>query len=268
MADQRCGECLAAHYCSMKCQIADRPLHRLLCSVYRPFLATRPKRRVVRVEQTDYIFDYKLALLFPFEAEEPELIWVEVQVDIDDPEKDWEGHMLDRSSNPSSEMHEIPLPNEEGIALEFNLDKYVPRDTHPESMVVTWEHLFAKNRNLQDFWPFGENESEVGNQCLEKLNEGYSFTGHCSSRYPPKDHGNQVVMRCERVSDYSRKEGKCYHDVTLTDLRLAFNHFSRHNNTFEGAKPNEFYIRQNTDWVKVVKLSSHYERFSKKKGNI
>jgi hypothetical protein len=56
-----------------------------------------------------------------------------------------------------------------------------------------------------------------------------------------------------------------YGDVTLTNLRVAFDYFSQNYNTFQGDEPNEFYVRQNADWVKVAKLGSHYEKFSGKR---
>jgi hypothetical protein len=103
---------------------------------------------------------YKLALLLARKGEEPELIWVEAKVDYHPDEEDIHDR---RSTKWIFEKLDIPWPSQEHINPEFNLEKYVPCDTQPESRVATWENFSAKNRNLQVFWPFNENESEVGN---------------------------------------------------------------------------------------------------------
>lgn len=213
----------------------------------------------VEEDSMDIIFDYKLALLFPLKGEQPELIWVEVKVDGNYYNEDWERDLLDRPSSPTWEKHEIPYPSEEHITPEFNLDNYARREVDAGH----YEYFSKKSRTFQVFWPSDdsllERGDEIGNQCLERLNSGYSFTAHHGTIRSEGYNGNQVVMRYEQVEDDRTNDGKYYHDINLTDFRLAFDHFTRENNTFEGGKPGEFYIRRSMDWVKVVQVSTDDE---------
>lgn len=58
-----CSKCRSSAYCSIECQRADLPSHRLLCSEVAS--STRPGP------------SYKRAILFPADTENPKLIWVE-----------------------------------------------------------------------------------------------------------------------------------------------------------------------------------------------
>lgn len=61
-----CSGCLSSAYCSTICQETDWKLHKILCKKYKPFLLTRPP-------------SHKVAVLFPEDAIEPQLVWAEIR---------------------------------------------------------------------------------------------------------------------------------------------------------------------------------------------
>jgi hypothetical protein len=93
------------------------------------------------------------------------------------------------------------------------------------------------------------------NKCHQILNAGYRQTTQAGDEEGSHIHlGNLVAMY------YTQEEqplvDDCdvytYHDVTLGDLRSAFEFFSQDNNTFEGVKLNPYYLRK-SEWAKVVR---------------
>lgn len=200
-------------------------------------------------------FEYKLALLFPFKRKRPELIWMEVKVEKDNSKGSQVGGLLQLPSSPLYEFVR-PLRDELGSDPEFN-----PRRLGLEQ----WESFSRDGRQFSRVFPYQlKNDStRKGQECLKTLNRGYSCTANSEDEKPPEHNGNQVVMRYEPDTQYARKpeDGwiSQYYDVTLADLRIAFDHFTRNNDTFEGNKANDYYVRRSADWVKVVKVSSRYE---------
>lgn len=69
-ASQNCAKCQSACYCSRVCQEKDFPLHKLLCSKLKDFIAATPR-------PSDMHF---LALLLPLSSSTPKLFWVEVEI--------------------------------------------------------------------------------------------------------------------------------------------------------------------------------------------
>ncbi|GFF71894.1 hypothetical protein IFM47457_05397 [Aspergillus lentulus] len=63
---RRCTRCLSSWYCSKRCQSVDWPSHKLLCSRYRNFLASRPSE------------DHWLGIWFPRDTAWPKLIWAPI----------------------------------------------------------------------------------------------------------------------------------------------------------------------------------------------
>ncbi|KAF4158536.1 hypothetical protein CNMCM6069_003922 [Aspergillus lentulus] len=63
---RRCTRCLSSWYCSKRCQSVDWPSHKLLCSRYRNFLASRPSE------------DHWLGIWFPRDTARPKLIWAPI----------------------------------------------------------------------------------------------------------------------------------------------------------------------------------------------
>lgn len=60
-----CAGCQAIHYCSKECQKADRSTHKLLCSSFKEFEATKKPTK-----------DHWRAILFPIDEQKPRFIWV------------------------------------------------------------------------------------------------------------------------------------------------------------------------------------------------
>ena len=59
-----CGGCRNIRYCSVGCQVKDRPLHKLLCKTFNDF-KDRPSTNLVR------------AVFFPANGDSPRFIWLE-----------------------------------------------------------------------------------------------------------------------------------------------------------------------------------------------
>ncbi|KAK8872462.1 Ubiquitin carboxyl-terminal hydrolase 19, partial [Apiospora arundinis] len=65
-----CRQCNSAFYCSKKCQTADFPIHKLLCSDFKTFNATsRPSGEHFR------------AIIFPVVERKPNFIWLHCKSD-------------------------------------------------------------------------------------------------------------------------------------------------------------------------------------------
>ncbi|KAI2468887.1 hypothetical protein F4781DRAFT_443149 [Annulohypoxylon bovei var. microspora] len=90
-----CDRCKSTRYCSKACQRADWPTHKLLCTAFSNFDATkRPSKDHVR------------AFFFPVDKEKPEVIWLHCPWR-DDEEEGWyqspdDGPILGTEAFPSS----------------------------------------------------------------------------------------------------------------------------------------------------------------------
>jgi hypothetical protein len=66
-----CSSCHSISYCSQKCQKDDWPLHKTICKAFTT-LPSRPSP------------SHKLAILFPVDSINPQLIWIECNRLVDD----------------------------------------------------------------------------------------------------------------------------------------------------------------------------------------
>jgi hypothetical protein len=65
-----CSSCHSISYCSQKCQKDDWPLHKTICKIFTT-LPSRPSP------------SHKLAVLFPVDSKDPQLIWIECKRKVD-----------------------------------------------------------------------------------------------------------------------------------------------------------------------------------------
>ncbi|KAF2445898.1 hypothetical protein P171DRAFT_431282 [Karstenula rhodostoma CBS 690.94] len=73
-----CSSCHSISYCSQKCQKDDWSLHKTLCKTFTT-LPPRPSP------------SHKLAILFPVDSKDPQLIWIECKRRVDDEDGvEWE----------------------------------------------------------------------------------------------------------------------------------------------------------------------------------
>ncbi|KAH8674471.1 hypothetical protein BGZ60DRAFT_404089 [Tricladium varicosporioides] len=66
-----CSSCHSISYCSLECQKSDWPLHKTICKTFTT-LPSRPSP------------SHKLAILFPVDSKDPQLIWIKCERDVDD----------------------------------------------------------------------------------------------------------------------------------------------------------------------------------------
>ncbi|KAH6613186.1 hypothetical protein C7974DRAFT_405322 [Boeremia exigua] len=66
-----CSSCHSISYCSQKCQKDDWPLHKKICKTFTT-LPSRPSP------------SHKLAILFPVNSKDPQLVWIECKRHVDD----------------------------------------------------------------------------------------------------------------------------------------------------------------------------------------
>lgn len=96
------------------------------------------------------------------------------------------------------------------------------------------------------------------NECLGHLLEGYQWTdgGNPVSEY--KWAGNVVVLRSRSYDKNEPEEDgeyKVFEDVTLADLRSALTYMGSTTKLYESEKENRFFIRDEKEWVRGVKIS-------------
>ncbi|OCL02932.1 hypothetical protein AOQ84DRAFT_164543 [Glonium stellatum] len=66
-----CSLCHSISYCSPECQKPDWPLHKMICKTFTT-LPLRPSP------------SHKLAILFPVDSKDPQLIWIKCERHVDD----------------------------------------------------------------------------------------------------------------------------------------------------------------------------------------
>lgn len=229
-AYNHCLGCNSTKYCSAKCQVKDWPLHKLLCSKFSAFIEAGPP---VDTDNDDRCVSpsYKLALLFPEHSTCPELIWVESVKRAD----------INKAKSLLPAYHF-------GEDISKSLSKHVKQ---PQSIV--YEQFSHALLNVA-----GGNAIQecASNKCFDFLNAGYHEQGlDVAGRY----FGNIVTFRCHIEEIKSPTLGIVrrihFQDVTLADLRLAYEKMAVTNTIFEGEKPNPYFLRTANEWVEAVKIN-------------
>lgn len=167
---------------------------------------------------------HKLALLFPEKADLPQLIWVETEPYH---EEDEDGNLYVHSIGCKLNQHVGSFPRPLHI------------DPNPYKLQIYADDMLDKFE---------------GNQCLSHLTKGYASRDLASGMISAYDwNGHRAVVGFAEQG----KDGQVakYRDVTLDDLRGAFDALSQNMNMFEDDKPNTFVIRDEDKWTKAVKVS-------------
>jgi MYND finger len=228
----KCGRCKSAHYCSTKCQKLDRPLHRLLCNTFTPFLATRPASENIGTVYDDATPKkerirsscYKLAILLPENSLKPELIWLNIQT-IE------ECVPLHRPQLPGYDTYQ-DMVNDLGKYMD--LPQVDPQERFGRKFVICMSDSTAPAPK---------------NVCIAKLISGYE----CNSVLGDLFSRNYIIAEAYLTekqdpfnpsSEYS--EAVFYH-ITLADLRHAFKKFSKSSNIFDSDKTNSYYVRKEAE---------------------
>lgn len=191
-------------------------MHKLLCSKFKPFITDNPRPDDM----------HKLALLFPEKADLPQLIWVETRVYHEENE-DGSKYIHSMGCTRKLKQH---LPN---------FARPMPIDPNPYKIQIWLDDM------QQEF---------EGNQCLAHLTKGYASRDLAAGMISAYDwNGNQVVLGFDEQNQNSQVTK--YRDVTLNDLRGVLNTLSQNMIIFEDDKVNRFIIRDESKWIKAVKVS-------------
>lgn len=116
------------------------------------------------------------------------------------------------------------------------MQEYVSAVEFPRPRRISNIEIYAAD-NLQTF---------EDNQCLSHITRGYS-THHLSGWM-----GHRIVIGFSKATESGIL---AYRDVTLNDLRAVVNSYSQKFTVFEDEKENPFVIRDESKWIKAVKVS-------------
>ncbi|KAL2062270.1 hypothetical protein VTL71DRAFT_6536 [Oculimacula yallundae] len=228
---EQCKTCNSAAYCSPACQNIDEPLHSLLCTKIRDFVKTTP-----RPADTDNT-SHKLGILFPVDSNTPELIWVRNTVCFEDNGKSWD--------------------------VSVDLKKYIPDAMNPRG--PTRE---SGECNVDVYMGDSCYGRDKPNECLGHLLDGYQWTDGGEVISEHKWVGAVVVLRSKRMDDWDGNEDtwddygepgahKLFEDITLTEFRSALQYMGGSAWLYEAEskKENPYFIRNESEWTKAVKIS-------------
>jgi hypothetical protein len=225
-APKQCATCKSIKYCSADCQKSDWPLHKLLCTKFKAFVEAGPPAITTLEENATY----KLAILFAEKATRPELIWVKcfAMTDSDDGVPYYHYETIRKSLARYMESP-AAMPS---LRLGHELQTYMG------------DHVFG-------------DPAHGPNKCFGYLNSGYQAVDlSASSIGASKFCGDLVTVRSQTKCDLDTGDEKAfYEDITLADLRHAFEFMTDDNTIFEADKQNPYYIRAKGEWMKAVKIS-------------
>jgi hypothetical protein len=150
----RCGGCKELHYCSKVCQKYDWPIHKLVCKTLKDF---SPENRPG---------NYKRAILFPQDGEQPHFFWLRYITPSDDdyPQEFGKGHDVPATSSilnaKVEEYGGVIIPTVRSIVLSRPLNNRFTimgkvRRADTSGVVPNNEvnkSLLKVNEELQDIW--------------------------------------------------------------------------------------------------------------------
>jgi len=222
-------------HCSADCQEKDFSLHNLLCKSYQAFLQTRPEiidsdhpEEGEDSENSQHIpHKYVAALLFPKDAKYPELIWLKCFIEHD-----------------------------EGLLYMVCTEAIMEYAVQPRPI-----YHIQNGQEIQT-WMTDEFTGKPLNECVKNLTVGYGTPKDRARRgHPAYWIDNIIVLNSTPTTTPLREsefedigETNEFHDVTLSDLRYAFDFFTKHDRIFESDKEKPYYIRHRGQWRKAVKM--------------
>lgn len=235
LAKLNCTTCKSTYYCTAKCQKNDLALHELLCEKYVSFIKNGPPQVVLEDGVPIGAISYKLAILFPEDSNLPELIWVKCVSVVAQKEGFDEPHRYDSVIQDICRYTYAPAPMS-SIKCGNRVHIYVRNDIgHPKV-----------------------GPPMVPNECYDFLNYGYtgSDVPGGSAAGPSRYYGNLVAIRCRfTINPKLNVEERTCHNITLADLRHAYEFLSRDNKVFESDQRNPYYLRAKGEWSRAVKIS-------------
>jgi hypothetical protein len=210
-------------------------LHSLLCKNYQAFLQTRPEiidsdhpEEGEDSENLQHIpHKYVAALLFPKKAKYPQLIWLKCFIDHD------EGWLYMVCTEAIMEYAGNPRPI----------------------------YQIQNGQEIQTWMTDAFNGKPL-NKCVKNLTIGYGTPKDRERKGHPAYWFDNIIVLDSSPTTASLRESEFedigetheFHDVTLSDLRYAFDFFTKHDRIFESDKENPYYIRHRGQWRKAVKM--------------
>ena len=177
-----CSLCHSILYCSRECQKTDWPLHKKVC---KKFTTLPPRPSLL----------HRLAIHFPADLKEPQLIWINCPQQIDD----------DDGSVSES-------PDVDGILSKYDLPKHLD----------LFEYLPITRNALRGFDLSHKvevicrdsflSDGSTPNICVEQTTGGKKIYDW---------RGPIAVMRLR----WDGSDSKIYEDITATDFRVAVDYF-------------------------------------------
>ena len=178
-----CSSCHSTSYCSPECQKTDWPLHKTICKS----ITTLPPRPSP---------SHRLALLFPADSKEPQLVWVNCERHIDD----YDGIAWERADTDSI-LETKNLDPRYGNVPEY---KPITRNTLRGFSLSHTVQVICRGTFLID--------GSTPNICVGRTTRG---------KMTHDWRGPIVVMR-QPGTDV---DPRVYEDMTAADLRVAVDYF-------------------------------------------
>lgn len=211
--------CQSASYYSTECQRIDRPLHKLLCSIYQRVLGTGPENTAGREAANPST--HRLAIILPNNTIKPALIWLNC--------------LADELNQPDASRSE---------ELSTSLQAWTSGDS-----ILSGE-MCKNNHGIKYFTaPSAYRPDVVENKCFSHLSKGYRSFGVPA-------YGSLLHRPAPVIVMGTHPESNLYRDVTLSNFHYVFVQFAMGHNFFDWDTPNLNPLRRESLWTKAVVLSA------------